>query len=135
MPIMNGWQACHNIRNYQNDDNTLFRVSTKLNLNSGEVSQAGGKSTESVVGSFLNENLFIFAYSALITKDIEEKAMKTGFNKCIEAPLTKRSIEIDIIEFMEKDKKSQQKIASLSFIDDISSIQSNDKMFNRSFLN
>ena len=83
----------------------------------------------------MNENLFIFAYSALITKDIEEKAMKTGFNKCIEAPLTKRSIEIDIIEFMEKDKKSQQKIASLSFIDDISSIQSNDKMFNRSFLN
>lgn len=106
MPIMNGWQACHNIRNYQNDDNTLFRVSTKLNLNSGDVSQGGGKSTESIVGSFLNENLFIFAFSALITKDVEEKALKTGFNKCIEAPLTKRSIEIDIIEFMEKDKKS-----------------------------
>ena len=134
MPIMNGWQACQNIRSYQNDDNTLFRVTTKVNLNSNEISQSGGRS-ESVMGSGLSENLYIFAYSALITKEIEEKALKTGFNKCIESPLTKRSIEVEIIDFMEKDKRSQHKIASLSFIDDISSIQSNDRMFNRSLHN
>lgn len=123
MPIMNGWQACHKIRNYQNDDNTLFRVSTQ-NMNSKELSASGGfKSNEgSVINSILNENLFIFAYSALITKEIEEKALKAGFNKCIEAPLTVQSIEKEIIEYMDSERKSKKRTASLSFIDDISSI-------------
>ena len=100
---------------------TLFRVSTKMNLNSNDVSQ-NKSNNESVIGSVLNENLFIFAYSALITKEIEEKAAKTGFSKCIEAPLTTKVIEKEIMEFMDKDRVSRKYIASLSFIDDISSI-------------
>jgi hypothetical protein len=94
-----------------------------MNLNSNDVSQSNGRSgTDSFINSALNDNLYIFAYSALVTKEVEERAAKTGFNKCIEAPLTLQAIEKDIIEFMEKDKVSKMRVASLSFIDDISSI-------------
>ena len=57
-------------------------------MNSNDGQSAGRSNSESIVGSALNENLYIFAFSALITPEVEEKARKTGFNKCIEAPLT-----------------------------------------------
>jgi hypothetical protein len=40
----------------------------------------------------------------LITQEIELKALKAGFNKCIDAPLQAGTFKKEIIEFIEVDR-------------------------------
>ena len=47
----------------------------------------------------------MFAYSQLVNDAIEAKAIKHGFSKCIEGPLSFEKIHREILDFIEKDKK------------------------------
>ena len=104
-----------------NDENTLFRVKKPQRKDSEK------DKFSSILGgsSYHIDNLYIFAFTGLVTKEIELKAIEYGFNKCIESPLTQESIKVEILEYMEqKEIESQNKIKninmSMSFIDDFS---------------
>jgi hypothetical protein len=59
---------------------------------------------------------YIFAYSMLIDETIEVKALKHGFCKCIEGPLTYDKIKFEIFDFIERDKSAKKRMGSMSAI-------------------
>lgn len=74
MPIMNGWQACTQMRTFFNDENCLFRVSTS-NAPSADIKNSASNHSKSGISDHENDNQpFIFAYSAYVDNTIEQKA-------------------------------------------------------------
>lgn len=69
MPVMDGFECCQQIKTfYENYNQQFFLV--KVNLEKG------------------NSRPYMVACSALINNQIEQKAIKSGFDLVIESPLT-----------------------------------------------
>jgi hypothetical protein len=63
----------------------------------------------------------------LISEVIEEKALRHGFCRCIEGPLSFEKLNRDILEFMERDKEKKMLCTHKSYDERESGSRKNSK--------
>jgi CheY-like chemotaxis protein len=96
MPIMNGYDACKQIREAENSKNLGIHALLHVDLQSRELNHS--QNTHNLGGDASKKNSpLIVALTAYLNQDIIEKCKVAGFDDWIETPLTKDKIQEQLI--------------------------------------
>ena len=96
MPIMNGYDACKQIREAENSKNLGIHALLHLDLQCRDLNQS--QNTHNMGGdASKKQSPLIVALTAYLNQDIIEKCRIAGFDDWIETPLTKDKIQEQLL--------------------------------------
>ena len=89
MPIVNGYEACTQLRKLYSEDDKIFRIKPKRR--STDQNCKSNRSSSSLLEK--EERPFIVAVSAFVNADVLKDTKEAGFDLVIEGPFTFQKID------------------------------------------